>query len=53
MVAVDDLNEVIERCQLALGEFVKGNPEPMQMMLSHRENVTLANPTAPPARGWE
>jgi ketosteroid isomerase-like protein len=23
------------------------------MMFSHREDVTLANPIAPPARGWE
>ena len=53
MTAVEDLDEVIERCQLALGEFVKGNPEPMQAMFSHREDVTLANPIAPPARGWE
>ena len=53
MAALDDLDEVIERCQLALGEFVKGNPEPMQMMFSHRDDVTLNNPIAPPARGWE
>ena len=53
MATVDDLDEVIEQCQLALGEFVKGNPEPMQMMFSHREDVTLANPLGPPARGWE
>ncbi len=53
MAAIDDLDQVIEQCQLALGEFVKGNPEPMQMMFSHREDVTLANPIAPPARGWE
>jgi ketosteroid isomerase-like protein len=25
----------------------------MQMMLSHREDVSLANPLGPPARGWE
>ena len=25
----------------------------MQEMFSHREDVTLANPIAPPARGWE
>jgi ketosteroid isomerase-like protein len=50
---VDDLDEVIEQCQLALGEFVKGNPEPAQKLFSHREDVTLANPIAPPARGWE
>ncbi len=53
MSTVDDLDEVIERCQTALGEFVKGNPEPTQMMFSHREDVTRANPIAPPARGWE
>jgi ketosteroid isomerase-like protein len=53
LVTVEDLDEVIEQCQLALGEFVKGNPEPMQAMFSHREDVTLANPIAPPARGWE
>jgi ketosteroid isomerase-like protein len=53
MAALDDLDEVIERCQLALGEFVKGNPQPMQVMFSHREDVSLNNPIAPPARGWE
>lgn len=53
MAAVDDLDDVIEQCQLARGEFVKGNPKPMQLMFSHREDVTLANPIAPPARGWK
>ena len=53
MAALDDLDRVIEQCQRALREFIKGNPEPMQMMFSHREDVTLANPIAPPARGWD
>jgi|SRR5215210_961480 len=53
MAAVDDLDQVIEQCQLALGEFVTGNPEPMQRMFSHREDVSLANPLGPAARGWE
>ena len=53
MAAVDDLDRVLERCQQALREFVKRNPEPMQTMFSHREDVTLANPIAPPARGWD
>lgn len=48
-----DFDEVVKQCHLALGEFVKGNPEPMQMMFSHREDVTLANPFGPPVRGWE
>lgn len=53
MSPIDDLDEVIEQCRHALNEFVKGNPEPMQEMFSHREDVTLANPLGPPARGWE
>jgi ketosteroid isomerase-like protein len=53
MAAVDDLDGVIEQCRQALDEFVKGDPEPMKAMFSHRENVSLANPFGPPARGWD
>jgi ketosteroid isomerase-like protein len=53
MAAVDDLDQVIEQYQRALGEFVKGNPEPNKGLWSHREDVSLANPLGPPARGWE
>jgi hypothetical protein len=49
MVAVDDVDEVVEQYHLALGEFVKGDPEPLKMMYSHREDVILANPFGPPA----
>jgi len=48
-----DFDEVVERYHLALGEYVKGNPEPVKMMISHREDVTLANPLGPVVRGWE
>src|SRR5712692_468583 len=48
-----DFDEVVEHYHLALGEFVKGNPEPVNMMLSHHEDVTLANPLGPTVRGWE
>ncbi len=48
-----DFDEVVEQYHLALGEFVKGNPEPVKKMSSHREDVTLANPFGPPVRGWE
>jgi ketosteroid isomerase-like protein len=47
------LDEVIEQYQLALGEFLKGNPEPVKQLFSHQEDVTLANPLGPPVRGWE
>jgi ketosteroid isomerase-like protein len=53
MSAVDDVDELIKQYHLALDEFVKGNPEPVQKLFSHREDVTLANPLAPPVRGWE
>jgi ketosteroid isomerase-like protein len=53
MAAVDDVDQLIEQYQLALDEFVKGNPGPGKKLVSHREDVTLANPLGPPARGWE
>ena len=52
MAAVDDVDRLIEQYQLALGEF-QGNPEPVQKMFSHREDVSLANPLGPLAHGWE
>ncbi len=53
MAAVDDLDEVIEQFNLAQKEFIKGNPEPMNNLFSHREDVSLNNPLSPPAHGWE
>jgi ketosteroid isomerase-like protein len=53
MATVDDFDQAVEQVQRALGEFLNGNPEPWQNLWSHREDVTLANPLGPPARGWE
>jgi hypothetical protein len=53
MAAVDDVDELIELFHSAQGEFVKGNPEPVRKLLSRREDVTLNNPSPPPARGWD
>jgi ketosteroid isomerase-like protein len=53
MATVEDLDGVIERCQQAMREFGKGNPEPMQRMYSHREDVSSAIAINPPARGWD
>ncbi len=53
MATVDDVDELIERYHLATGEFLKGNPEPVKELWSHREDITLANPYGPPVRGWE
>ena len=53
MAAADDLDQVIERSHLALGEIVSGNPEPLKEIYSHRQDVSLANPFGPPVRGWD
>src|SRR5215212_5936183 len=53
MAAVDDVDELIEQYFRAQGEFLRGDPEPVKALFSHREDVTLANPYGPPVRGWE
>jgi ketosteroid isomerase-like protein len=53
MTAEDDLDEVLEQWHPASNEFLKGNPEPVKKLWSRREDVSLANPFGPPARGWE
>src|ERR671911_3067043 len=53
MTAVEDVDQLIEQYQLALDEFLKGNPEPVQKLFSHRDDASLANPYNPPVRGWE
>jgi ketosteroid isomerase-like protein len=50
----DDVDELIEQYFRAQGEFLRGNPEPMKDLFSHRDDVTLANPyDGPPVRGWD
>jgi ketosteroid isomerase-like protein len=53
VTAEDNVTELIEQYDLAAGEFLKGNPEPVKMLWSHRQHVTLANPLGPVVRGWE
>ena len=53
MAAIEDVDQLIEQYDLALGEFYKGNPEPVQKLWSHREDVTLAPPFGPPTHGWD
>jgi ketosteroid isomerase-like protein len=52
MSAVDDVDELIEQYHRAQREFLRGNPETVKNLFSRREDVTLANPYGPPARGW-
>ncbi len=48
-----DLAQVIEQYHRAVGAFVKGDPEPQKRLWSRRDDITLANPLGPPARGWQ
>jgi ketosteroid isomerase-like protein len=47
-----DLTLAIEQDHRALDALVRGDPEPKKQVFSHRDDVTLANPLGPPARGW-
>jgi ketosteroid isomerase-like protein len=52
-MAAVDFDQVVEQYHLVLGEIIKGNPEPLKMMFSHQEDVSLANPFGPVTRGWK
>jgi ketosteroid isomerase-like protein len=53
MATADDFDEVLEQYHLALDEIVKGSPDGYKRGYSHQDDVTLANPFGPPARGWD
>lgn len=53
MTALDDFVAAVEQYHLAAAEFVQGNPEPYKALFSQGEDVTVANPFFPVARGWE
>jgi ketosteroid isomerase-like protein len=52
-LATSEVDLVIEQHHRALDRFIKGNPEPLKELFSHRENVSLANPFGLPVRGWK
>jgi ketosteroid isomerase-like protein len=47
----EDLEQIIERYHNALSEFMTGNPRPAVAFFSGRDDITLANPFGPIARG--
>jgi len=53
LAAADDLDQVIEQYHLALDEIMKGSADGYNGVYSHRDDVSLANPFGPPARGWD
>jgi ketosteroid isomerase-like protein len=47
------LEDLIEREREAWRAFVKGDPQPSKGLFSRGDDVILANPWGPPARGWD
>jgi ketosteroid isomerase-like protein len=48
-----DLAQVIEEYHRTIDAIVTGDPEPQKRLWSHEDDVTLANPLGPPAKGWD
>ncbi len=49
---IDDFDAIVEEFRRALEAFVTGDPGPVKLLFSRRDDVTLANPFGPPRRGW-
>jgi ketosteroid isomerase-like protein len=47
-----ELEAALERYHAAAAEFIKGNVEPYKALFSQTDDVSLANPFNPVARGW-
>ena len=52
MSAFEDLDRVVDESHTALDAFTRGDAEPLKVLYSHGDYVTIANPFGPPVRGW-
>jgi ketosteroid isomerase-like protein len=50
---MSDLDEFRDRYHRSVEAIIRGDAEPQSMLWSRRDDVTLANPYGPPAKGWE
>ena len=48
-----DISLVIDQYHKAISTFLSGNAQPIKLMYSHREDVTLASPFGPVIIGWK
>ncbi len=51
-MSVSELAQAIEQYHQAVGAFLRGDLAPQKRLWSRHDDVTLANPLGPPARGW-
>jgi ketosteroid isomerase-like protein len=48
-----DLNKLRDRYHQGVAVFIQGDPEVQKPLWSRRDDVTLANPLGPPAKGFD
>lgn len=48
-----DLNELRDKYHQSVAAFIQGNPDVQKPLWSRRDDVTLANPLGPPAKGFD
>ena len=48
-----DLNKLRDRYHQSVAAFIQGDPDAQKPLWSQRDDVTLANPLGPPAKGFE
>ena len=47
-----EIDSLIREFREAARAFAKGDPEPVKVLFSHRDDVVLANPFGPAVTGW-
>ena len=47
-----ELDDAIKTSYAAIDAFAKGDPAPVKLLFSHRDDVMLANPFGPAVAGW-
>lgn len=50
---MSDLDDLRDRYHRSVEALIRGDPEPQMVLWSRGDDVTLANPYGPPAKGWE
>jgi ketosteroid isomerase-like protein len=50
---MSDLDDLRDRYHRSVEALIQGDPDPQMVLWSRRDDVTLANPYGPPAKGWE
>jgi hypothetical protein len=48
-----DLNELRDQYHQSVAAFIQGDPDVQKPLWSRRDDVTLANPLGPPAKGFD